>query len=303
MLRRITIFLISAFALMVSSVFGEAGMEMFNSGIREFTQGNFAMAVGWFTKLAELEPDNEHAYNNRGIAYLELKEYDRALEDFQTVQVLNPDKEDIHFNIGTAYSYKKQPQEAARHYTIAISRNPENYAAYYNRGVAREDLKQYDGAIQDLTTFLRFNRDHYWALAYLGDAYADSGRLSLARDSYTKAVAADPGNAYAKRKLKNLEKPGAGKSSPRDIRMGDETRFQVNWNESGKGLTITKIGAGPMKSAGIRKGDVIIAVNGKPLTKGDPLLALKDEIVAGKVGKAMIEVRRGETVFLLEVTK
>ncbi len=42
-------------------------------------------------KAIELNPTNDEAYNGRGSAYADRKQYEKAVEDFTRLMELNPD--------------------------------------------------------------------------------------------------------------------------------------------------------------------------------------------------------------------
>jgi len=69
-----------------------------------------------------LDSYSTSAYNNRGSAKIELKDYKSAIKDFNK----------------------------------AIELDPNNATAYCNRATLRRDLKDYKGAIEDIN-FVHFN--------------------------------------------------------------------------------------------------------------------------------------------------
>ena len=85
-----------------------AGIEFYR-GLTLQDEEEWREAVGHYNKAIELNPQNEKAYNNRGIAKSRLKQYNEAIED----------------------------------YNQAIELNPKYAKAYNNRGNAKVSLKQY----------------------------------------------------------------------------------------------------------------------------------------------------------------
>ena len=51
----------------------------------------------------ELKPDYAEAYYNRGLAYRDRGDFDRAIEDFNEAIELNHDYVDAYYNRGLAY--------------------------------------------------------------------------------------------------------------------------------------------------------------------------------------------------------
>jgi tetratricopeptide (TPR) repeat protein len=77
--------------------------SLFDSGTGHLKEGRFDDAIAALSQAINLEPDYAEAYNNRGLAYYEKKEYAQALEDFKQVIIINPDDEKAHNNLALVY--------------------------------------------------------------------------------------------------------------------------------------------------------------------------------------------------------
>lgn len=60
-------------------------------------------AIEYLDKAIKLQPDYASAYNNRGVAYATLNQYQRAIEDFNENIRLKPDSAGTYVNRGMAY--------------------------------------------------------------------------------------------------------------------------------------------------------------------------------------------------------
>ena len=95
------------------------------------------------------------AYNNRGASYLNLKQYDKAIENFNKVIELTPDAGILIFAyscIGACYLGLKQYERAIEDFDKAIELKPEVNIlanAYTGRGQSYLRLQQYERAIED----------------------------------------------------------------------------------------------------------------------------------------------------------
>jgi hypothetical protein len=62
-----------------------------NAGNRAFTQGKFDQALKFYSEAIEIWPENHILYSNRSATYLQLKTYDKALEDAEQCILLAKD--------------------------------------------------------------------------------------------------------------------------------------------------------------------------------------------------------------------
>jgi tetratricopeptide (TPR) repeat protein len=74
------------------------------------------------------------AFNNRGIAYRDTREYDRAIQDLDEAIRLDPNYARAFGNRGIAYGRKGQDDLALQDFDQAIRLDPNDARAFYNRG-------------------------------------------------------------------------------------------------------------------------------------------------------------------------
>ncbi len=125
-------------------------------------------------------------YASRGNVYFDLKEYARAIQDFDCALALDSEMGNIYYNRGFAYYCLKDYQQAIASFDHALASNPNDAHAYNNQGVAYFDLKEYARAIQSFDAALslhpndtsaRYNR----AIAYLWQNDIERARNDFAR--------------------------------------------------------------------------------------------------------------------------
>ena len=90
------------------------------------------------------------AYFNRGIAYKNKADFDRAIADYTQAIQLNPKDAKPHVNRGNAYSDKGDFDRAIADYNEAIQLDPKFAFAYLNRGLANLFTGALPKAIADL---------------------------------------------------------------------------------------------------------------------------------------------------------
>ena len=164
----------------------------------------------FLTRAIQLDPSDAEAYNNRGVAYSALEQYQQAITDYSQAIQLNPAFAAAYYNRGSVYAGLKRYQLAITDYNSAILQNPSYASAYYNRGNANYNIKQYQKAISDYSNSIAFDANHALAYYNRGMAYAALKQYRQAIDDYNKTLQMDNSvvGAYNNRGLvyKALEK-------------------------------------------------------------------------------------------------
>lgn len=88
-----------------------------------------------------------------------------------------------------------------------------------------------------------------------------------------------------------------------DIVLGGSNRFGVNWKNVADGVEISRMSDGPLKQAGMQIGDVLMEVDGRPITKGNLLLRIRNEIFTGSRAEALIKIERAGKTYIYRLIK
>jgi clan AA aspartic protease (TIGR02281 family) len=154
------------------------------------------------TDDAESAPDRAQAYSNRGAAYYDKSEFDRAIADFSEAVKIDANIVAPYFALaysrrGLAAAEKKDYDQAIADYSEAIKLNPTSIEVYKDRGNAHSNKNDYDRAIADFSQAIKL--DPNYALAYnnRGFAYFRKNDLDRAIVDYSEAVKRNPNYALA----------------------------------------------------------------------------------------------------------
>lgn len=121
--------------------------EFLSNGETAFSNQQFDVALGWFEKACQAEPDNVYALSRTGAACIPLQNFDRAIAYFTSAVTLDPETGDNYFNLANAYFFKEDYVRALEHYASAELKGCSEYARpklYYQMAVlcrAKEDIK------------------------------------------------------------------------------------------------------------------------------------------------------------------
>jgi tetratricopeptide (TPR) repeat protein len=119
----------------------------------------------------EMAANRVMVYNNRGNAYQNKDEVDRAIADYSRAIALDPNYANAYNNRGLAYQKKGKVDRAIADFSRAIELDPNNAAAYNNRGNAYDGKGEHGRAIADYRRALSKNpgdQDSKDALKRLG---------------------------------------------------------------------------------------------------------------------------------------
>ena len=180
-----------------STPVSESAEKLVQQGLDHVEQGDHQGAINNFTEGIALNPNDAQAYNNRGEAYQNLRQYQQAIADLDQAISLNPDYAEAYNNRANAYLNLQQYPEAIADFNQVISLNPDYANAYNNRGVAYLNLQQYQEAIADFNKAIALNPDFAAAYNSRGNTYYYLQQYQEAIADFNKAIALNPNYAQA----------------------------------------------------------------------------------------------------------
>jgi tetratricopeptide (TPR) repeat protein len=117
--------------------------------------GQLPQAASCYTTGIALRPDLHWPYHNRGLAYLELKDYSAAIADFDRVIELRPEMVEVYINRALARMEIADFSGAVADLTHVLERPDAPVRALFIRARARAGLGDREGAAQDRAEGLR----------------------------------------------------------------------------------------------------------------------------------------------------
>lgn len=153
-----------------------------------YRKGKYQDTIADLSQAIKINPKYIAAYNNRGLTYLELKQYPQAMADVNQAIKINPNHAESYKNRGNVYLALKQYRQAIKEFDQSIKINPKYDKAYYERGNAYYDLKIYRQATADFTQAIEINPKYADAFLNRGLAYTHLGYKSHAKKSLQKAA-------------------------------------------------------------------------------------------------------------------
>jgi len=136
-----------------------------------------------------------------------------AIDACTAIILLDPRNDGALVNRGIAYRRNGDIESAIRDYDEAIRLNPHAADAFNNRGNAFRDREEFERAIADYDEALRLDPHYAHAYNNRGIIFLETGELDRALADFDKAIAEDPHYANALRNravtraLRQLNRP------------------------------------------------------------------------------------------------
>ena len=153
-----------------------------NRGNAYLEKKDYDHAIADFNEAVRLNPKDTIGYDGRGLAYVAQNDYDRGIADFNRAMQIDPKFKWAYSNRGRVYRLKGDYDRAVADYGQALQIDSNFTEAYNNRGYAYSLKADYDRAIADYNQAIQL--DPKYATAYENRAYA-----YLAKADYGRAVA------------------------------------------------------------------------------------------------------------------
>lgn len=170
----------------------------------ERVRGNQKEAIVYCDKVLQLDSLNENGFYHRGSAYLLLKEYEKAMQDFESAISINPRAEYYHDKGASLVNLGKKI-EGYQYYDTALIINPRLEIALFNKGYL--DLFEFskpEKAFESFKKLTEINPNYANAFTYLGITFEELKGKNKATDCYRKAIEVNPSDKLALELYKRL---------------------------------------------------------------------------------------------------
>ncbi|MGD9106126.1 MAG: tetratricopeptide repeat protein [Desulfobacterales bacterium] len=144
-------------------------------------------ALGYLNQAIFINQENAEAYNDRGIAKMNLGQHEQAINDYNQSIKLDPNYAKAYNNRGIAKTNLGQHEQAINDYNQSIKLDPNYAKAYNNRGIAKMNLGQYQQAINDYKQAVRLKPKFAGAFFNQGLANYELNKIDSMCNNFKKA--------------------------------------------------------------------------------------------------------------------
>lgn len=164
-------------------------------GYLRWLRGDFKGAVADYTAAIAYGADDRRVdtggraqmYQNRGVAWQDAGNTDRALLDFDSCIALQPQNPAFYENRGLIYVDKQLFDVAFKDFDRALELDGKNARGYVNRAWAARLMGDFEQAVRDYSQALRLKPDYGQALIGRGYAWIGWERPELAKKDFEAA--------------------------------------------------------------------------------------------------------------------
>ncbi len=171
-------------------------------------------AVNSFNRALEIEPDNPFYHNSMAFALVQLGQHDEAIDHYQTAINANPDPiwtSIVCQALGSVYlEIKENPEAAVALYQTAAVLNPESDECHVAIGDLYFSLDEFDSAIKAYCDAIKINPENSRAYGKCGMALWEKDFTEEAMVAYHKAIELDSQYAVAYNNLGVIYLDGIG---------------------------------------------------------------------------------------------
>ena len=158
-----------------------------NRGVAWQDVGNTDRALLDFDRCIELLPDQPAFYENRGLIYVDKKLFDVAFRDFDRALELDSKNARGYVNRAWAARLMGDLEQSVRDYSQALRLQPDYAQARIGRGYTWLAWKRVEMAASDFQAAATIKGFEAAAHAGLGDVALASGKLEVARQEFSTA--------------------------------------------------------------------------------------------------------------------
>ena len=165
-----------------------------NLGVAYHNIKEYDKAVEAYKKSLEYGPDYFETHCNIGSVYHDMGEYEKSETCYKKEIAINPEYPKVYNNLGALYSDAGKHKEAIGMYKKSIELDPGRMEIYFNLGLVYQNAGKYEEAIGAYSKAIELDPDYPNAYHDLGVTYHKAGEYEKAIEAYKKAIKLDPGS-------------------------------------------------------------------------------------------------------------
>ena len=155
---------------------------------------NWRVALTYFERALEIEPDLASAWFGKGLCYCQLGKYEEGLKALDQALARAPKNKDYLYVKGVCLEWRGEPyyKEAELYYQRAMAVAPENAQLHHKLGTLYQRQGRFQEAIEEFQQALKLDPSYYVSYNNLANCYVRLNHPEKAIELYQKAIALCP---------------------------------------------------------------------------------------------------------------
>lgn len=162
----------------------------YNRGNCKFALQDYIGAKEDYTKALELNKELIDVIYNLALTNVYLGEFEEAITDFDKITKMFPSDANVYLQKGIAYMELKNYKDAFNNFGNSILLNP-NSNAYYTRGTALLSINYYKEAQADFYKAIRLDKNNLPCYFYVGVTHLFMGEFVPAVTAFSESIKFD----------------------------------------------------------------------------------------------------------------
>ncbi len=167
-------------------------------GIKYLNRKDYDRAIAEFNRVLGFNPKNKMATIKLGHVYLQQKKYSEAIRQFDHALEIDPESIDPHEGLGFCYFEQGRVEEAREKFNYVLNFAPDNEHGRFGLGLCYQQNEKFDEAIEEFDRVLKINPLYYRLHSNIGTCYYQKKDFSRALEHFHQALKIDPSDCYAR---------------------------------------------------------------------------------------------------------
>jgi len=157
-----------------------------------YLQANYDAALSSYAKIHKLHPKGSpELWNNLGLLYTKMKQYEKAQEVYDKALVLRKDYPEANYNLGLLFVKTKKLEKAKTYFQKAIELRPKYAQAFYSLASVYAQLNEHEKAVEAYEKTLLLSPNKIRAKLNLATQYTKLNTLKKAQAIYKDILEKD----------------------------------------------------------------------------------------------------------------
>ena len=135
-IKKLILFIVLILIFAVDIAVAKKADEWFEKGNMAMSSGYNNVAIRFFKKAIEIDPNYLESYINIGLLYSKEGDTEKAISYYEKAIAVDPDFTKAHYNLGTVYAEKGKSDKAISEFKKCLSINPNLAKAHLKLGTA-----------------------------------------------------------------------------------------------------------------------------------------------------------------------